>query len=266
MTFGTQSKWWFGGCSCCNGTATAAAPEVSRRSMLGGGAALALSGHHPAARAGTDAGKADNLIDVHHHLAPPAYIADLKKHQRGAPPTLEWTPEKSLVDIELSGIATAVLSITTPGVWFGDGDDAGAATLARDCNDYGRSSSPTTAVASACSRRCRCPISMALARDRIRARRAQIRRDGLFTSYRDKWLGDPAFDPIIDELDRRKAVIYVHPTPNCCGNLIPGSRRRTSNTAPTRRARSRVCCSAARPRAFRTSSSSGRMPAARCRS
>ena len=77
------------------------------------------------------------MIDVHHYLAPPAYIADLKKHQRGAPPTLEWTPEKSLVDMDSSGIATAVLSITTPGVWFGDGDDAGAATLARACNDYG---------------------------------------------------------------------------------------------------------------------------------
>ena len=74
---------------------------------------------------------------MHHHLAPPAYIADLKKHQRGAPPTLEWTPEKSLVDMDSSGIATAVLSITTPGVWFGDGDDASAATLARACNDYG---------------------------------------------------------------------------------------------------------------------------------
>jgi 6-methylsalicylate decarboxylase len=46
---------------------------------------------------------------------------------------------------------------------------------------------------------------------------------GLYTSYRDKWLGDPAFDPIFAELDRRKAAIYVHPaTPDCCVNLVPG--------------------------------------------
>jgi 6-methylsalicylate decarboxylase len=163
MTFGTESKWWFGGCSCCNGTATAAAPEVSRRSMLGGAAALALSGLTPLhARAQTPAKL--TLIDVHHHLAPPAYIADLKKHQRGAPPTLEWTPEKSLVDMDSSGIATAVLSITTPGVWFGDGDDAGAATLARACNDYGAKLIADHGRLSAFSRRSRCRPSMPLSR------------------------------------------------------------------------------------------------------
>jgi len=46
---------------------------------------------------------------------------------------------------------------------------------------------------------------------------------GVLTSYRDKWLGDPAFAPVMDELDRRAAVVYVHPTtPDCCRNLMPG--------------------------------------------
>jgi 6-methylsalicylate decarboxylase len=45
---------------------------------------------------------------------------------------------------------------------------------------------------------------------------------GLLTSYGDKWPGDPLFRPVFEELDRRKAVVYFHPTtPNCCGNLIP---------------------------------------------
>ena len=45
---------------------------------------------------------------------------------------------------------------------------------------------------------------------------------GLNTSYGDKWLGDPAFKPVMDELNRRKAIVFVHPLgPECCSTLMP---------------------------------------------
>jgi predicted TIM-barrel fold metal-dependent hydrolase len=46
---------------------------------------------------------------------------------------------------------------------------------------------------------------------------------GMLTSYGDKWLGYPEFAPVFDELNRRKATVYTHPTSaNCCVNLVKG--------------------------------------------
>jgi predicted TIM-barrel fold metal-dependent hydrolase len=52
-----------------------------------------------------------------------------------------------------------------------------------------------------------------------------LKADGitLWTNYLDKWPGDPAFAPVFDELNRRKAAIFFHPSAaNCCRQLIPG--------------------------------------------
>jgi predicted TIM-barrel fold metal-dependent hydrolase len=52
-----------------------------------------------------------------------------------------------------------------------------------------------------------------------------LKADGvrLSTSYGDKWLGDPSFAPLFEECNRRKVVIYTHPSaPNCCAKLVPG--------------------------------------------
>src|SRR5205807_3303205 len=46
-----------------------------------------------------------------------------------------WTPEKSIEEMDQGGVAASVISISDPGVWFGD--NAVARSLARECNEYG---------------------------------------------------------------------------------------------------------------------------------
>jgi predicted TIM-barrel fold metal-dependent hydrolase len=51
-----------------------------------------------------------------------------------------------------------------------------------------------------------------------------LRADGIhmWTNYGDYWIGDPRLRPLLEELDRRRAVVFVHPrTANCCADLLP---------------------------------------------
>src|SRR5262245_17443520 len=74
-------------------------------------------------------------IDMHHHFAPPAWIADVTGRPLLQPANTRWTPEQSIDDMDRGGVAAAVVSITNPGLWFGD--PAQAKRLARACNEYG---------------------------------------------------------------------------------------------------------------------------------
>jgi len=124
--------------------------------------------------------------------------------------------------MDQAGVATAILSIPSNGLWFPD--QAENRRLARACNDYmasvvkdhpGRfgfwATLPLTDVQASLS-------EIKYAFDTLRA-------DGinLFTVYGNKWLGDPAFEPVMAALNERKAVIYTHPTiGTCCSGLLPG--------------------------------------------
>ena len=214
------------GCFCCNGTpATPARAGVSGHNFIVGGAAALGLGATAAcrpARAQTPAtAPAPRRIDVHHHYLPP-FMRPVLLANRAAAGLPDWSVEKSLADMDKAGIETAVISAVQPGVWFGD--DIAARKLARDVNDYG-----AKLVADHKGRFglfAAIPLpdpegslkEIAYALDTLHADGI-----GLFTSYRDKYLGDPAFVPVLEELNRRKAVVYVHPvTPPCCGNLIKG--------------------------------------------
>jgi predicted TIM-barrel fold metal-dependent hydrolase len=176
----------------------------------------------PAARGDTPTATATrpHRIDMHHHVAPPKFVSEMRDLLQ--PPTLAWSIERSLEDMDKAGVATAITSITTPGVWIGD--NAQGRRVARECNDY--------AAQLVGDYPGRFGMFAALPLPDIDASLREIeygldtlKADGicLFTSYRDKWLGDPAFEPVMQELNRRKAVVYTHPeAPVCCRGLIPG--------------------------------------------
>ena len=85
-------------------------------------------------RAQTSAAR-PHRIDVHHHFAPPAWVTAVKGRPLLQPANTTWTPEKSIADMDRGGVALSLVSITNPGLWFGDAQMT--RQIARACNDYG---------------------------------------------------------------------------------------------------------------------------------
>jgi predicted TIM-barrel fold metal-dependent hydrolase len=198
--------------------------DLDRRRLLTGllasAGAAALAGADDAwARGQAAAPSAPVRIDIHHHFAPPAWVTEVKGRPLLQPANTAWTPARSIEDMDRGGVAAAMVSITNPGLWFGDA--AVTRRLARACNDYGArlvqehpkrfglfAAMPLPDVDGTLA-------EIAHALDTLKADGV-----GLFTSYGDRWLGHPAFRPVMEELHRRKAVVHVHPTAaNCCRNL-----------------------------------------------
>ena len=202
--------------------------DLDRRGFLtGAAAALGLSASarrgRVAAFAQEAAGAKAQRIDIHHHFAPPAWVAEVKGRPLLQTANTTWTPEKSIEDLDRAGSAAAVISITNPGLWFGDSQTTNR--IARACNEYGAKlvqQYPTRFGQFATM-----PLpdidatlkEIAYAYDVLK-----VDGVGLFTSYGDTWLGNAAFRPVMEELNRRKAVVHVHPTAaNCCRNLGYGT-------------------------------------------
>ena len=195
-------------CPCC----------PPRRRVLAGLAAFGVATlAMPAiARAQAPAPAKPRRINLHHHFTPPAY-AELGGRGTAAD---HWSVEKSLADMDAAGITTAIHS--NAGTDLGGGEKA--ARLARAANEFaaklesdhpGRFGSFATLPMPDLDGSL---AEVAYALDTLKA-------DGIYlwTSYNGKYLGDPFFAPLFEELNRRKAVVFVHPVRSaCCGNVVPG--------------------------------------------
>jgi 6-methylsalicylate decarboxylase len=156
-----------------------------------------------------------NRIDVHHHFYPPDYLAvigDVAKR----PVVRDWTAARSLEEMDDNGVGTAVLSLSPPGLHHLDLEQA--RRLARTVNEHAsalRSRHPSryghfASVPMPDVDRTLAEIAYAL---------DQLRADGiqLMTSYGERYPGHPDFAPVMEELNRRKALVFVHPlAPVCC--------------------------------------------------
>jgi 6-methylsalicylate decarboxylase len=159
------------------------------------------------------------LIDVHAHLLPDFYVEQATAaghaHPDGMGGWPTWSVQTHLDLMDRNGIETAMLSMSSPGVHFGD--DKAAGLLARRVNEYtaeltrdhpGRFgnfvSLPLPDVDASLE-------EIAFAFDELDAVGV-----ALLTHTHGVYLGDQRLEPVFAELDRRRAVVFLHPTSPVC--------------------------------------------------
>jgi predicted TIM-barrel fold metal-dependent hydrolase len=196
--------------------------NIDRRTFLTTAAGIVLSARMPInveAQSSTLSDSSPRRIDLHHHFAPPAWITDVTGDPLLNIANTRWSVEQSIEDMDMGGVQASVISITNPGLWFGDMGQS--RRLARACNDYGAKLVLDHPDRFGLFAAVPLPdVDASLKEIEYAYDTLNVDGIGLFTSYSDKWLGDPSFRPVMEELNRRKAVVTVHPTaPDCCRNL-----------------------------------------------
>lgn len=164
---------------------------------------------------------APRRIDVHHHFVPPKYKEEVNKKRPMQPCMQAWTVQGSIEDMDKGGTEVALVSVTTPGLHFGNVEEA--RRLARVSNDYAMEMSRNYPGRFGLFASLPWPdVDGSLKEVEYAFDVLKADGIGMFTSYGNKWLGHPDFEPLFQELDRRKAIVYTHPVcAPCVRDLIP---------------------------------------------
>jgi 6-methylsalicylate decarboxylase len=206
--------------------------DFNRRTFVKGafalGASSVLTGHDLFAQAA--ATSPARLIDVHQHYVSPEYFAVMTR-LNGVSPVQgyglwsQYTPARAIEAMDQGGVATTILSQFSRAVGIRFANDEDTRRAVRDLNEY-------AAARMVGVYKGRFGQFAVLPMPDIDGSLREIeyaidtlKADGvaLLTSYDDKWLGDPAFDAVFAELNRRKAVVFVHPIDaSCCRPVITG--------------------------------------------
>jgi len=152
-------------------------------------------------------------IDVHHHILPPEYMTALAKIQvtrSAGVPFPKWDSASSLALMDRKGIEIAITSISAPGIYFGDLNFT--RDLARRCNEFSAhlikehpqrfgafAVLPLPDIEAALQ-------ELAYALDTL-----HLDGVGMLSSINGEYLGSPAMNDLLAELNRRRAVVFVHP-------------------------------------------------------
>jgi predicted TIM-barrel fold metal-dependent hydrolase len=158
-------------------------------------------------------------IDVHAHYLPERYRDALLDNGHGQPDGFPhipaWSAEEHVAVMDRLGIATSLLSISSPGVHLGD--DAATRDRAREVNEAGRRAVVDHSRRFGLFASLPLPdVDATVAEIEYCCDRLHVEGFTLLTNIGGMYLGNSAFQPVFRELDRRHARLFIHPTSPAC--------------------------------------------------